>query len=63
MDKNDAVFLDLWQANKLQLLEIGLKESNIVSSSVCTNCNSELFYSYRADNGKTGRIAAIISLK
>ena len=62
-EKNDAVFLDLWQANKLQLLEIGLKESNIVSSSVCNNCNSELLYSYRADNGKTGRIAAIISLK
>lgn len=55
--------LDLWMANKLQLMEIGVKEENIDCSNVCTSCNSDLFFSYRADHGSTGRIAAIISLK
>lgn len=55
--------LDLWQANKLSLLEAGLNEANIELSNVCTNCNSETFYSYRADHGKTGRLAVVLALK
>ncbi|WP_312259024.1 laccase domain-containing protein, partial [Megamonas funiformis] len=26
-------------------------------------CNKDVFFSYRADNSKTGRIASIISLR
>lgn len=55
--------LDLWRANKIQLEEIGVPPSNIEVSAVCTACNSGLFFSYRADHGKTGRIAAAISLQ
>lgn len=54
--------LDLWEANKLQLLEIGVRSENIVISRICTSCNNELFFSYRAEHGKTGRIGALISL-
>ena len=53
-------FFDLWQANKNQLLTAGLPEENIAVSGICTQCNKELFFSHRADNGKTGRFAAII---
>ena len=53
---------DLWQANKNQLLTAGLYEENIVVSGICTQCNQELFFSHRADHGKTGRFAAIIWL-
>lgn len=60
---NDKWTLDLWMANKLQLIEIGIKPENIDSSNICTACNSKMFFSYRADQGKTGRIAAVISLK
>jgi YfiH family protein len=55
--------LDLWMANKLQLIEIGIKAENIDNSNICTACNSKIFFSYRADQGRTGRIAAVISLK
>ena len=62
-NNNGETFLDLWQSNKRQLLDVGVKEENIIISDVCTNCNSEMFFSYRADNSKTGRIAAVMSLK
>jgi len=55
-------YLDLWQANRLQLEKIGVKGENIVVSNVCTACNKELFFSYRAENGCTGRMGAVIVL-
>lgn len=54
--------LDLWQANCHQLKEIGVLSHNIFISKVCTECNHELFFSYRADHGSTGRIGAVMVL-
>jgi hypothetical protein len=54
--------LDLWQANVLQLTEIGIASNNITVSNVCTACNKEMFFSYRAEGGCTGRIGAVIAL-
>jgi hypothetical protein len=54
--------LDLWQANVMQLTEIGIASNNITVSNVCTACNKEMFFSYRAEGGCTGRIGAVISL-
>lgn len=55
--------LNLWQANRLQLEEIGVPSDNIVSADICTSCNTKILFSYRAEQGKTGRIAAILALK
>ncbi|MCK8817641.1 peptidoglycan editing factor PgeF [Natroniella sulfidigena] len=54
--------LDLALANQVQLKEIGLQEKNIITSNLCTCCNSDLFFSYRKDGGKTGRMASLIKL-
>ena len=54
--------LDLWQANCRQLEQIGVQGRNIVVSKVCTACNNQLFFSYRAENGCTGRMGAVIVL-
>lgn len=54
--------LDLRQANCQQLEDIGVHKQNIVLSNVCTACNTPLFYSYRAEHGKTGVLAAVIRL-
>ena len=62
-EHSDGMHIDLWAANKLQLEAVGMKEGNIELADVCTSCNSKVFYSYRADNGITGRLAAIIALK
>jgi YfiH family protein len=53
--------LDLWAANKTQLLQSGLQEKNIEISGLCTYKQSNLFYSAR--RGDKERFAAEIVLK
>ncbi|NLI12876.1 peptidoglycan editing factor PgeF [Pelotomaculum propionicicum] len=55
--------LNLWEANCRVLLDAGLKPANIWSAEICTSCHSDTFFSYRAHQGKTGRMMAIIMLK
>ncbi len=55
--------LDLPKANMDQLLEAGLKISNIEQSKFSTFRDQEHFFSYRYSWGKTGRMMAIIGLK
>jgi hypothetical protein len=53
--------LDLRMANRLQLLEVGVKDINIEIMPYCTFEQTNLFYSHRRE-GKTGRMAAGIIL-
>lgn len=55
--------IDLWQANFLQLREIGVLPENVFISQLCTSCNYDLFFSYRRDRGTTGRMAGVIMLQ
>ncbi|MFZ7103207.1 MAG: peptidoglycan editing factor PgeF [Peptococcaceae bacterium] len=55
--------LNLWEANRIQLLEAGLTATNITMAEICTYCHPELLYSYRYNYGKTGRMAGLIMLK
>lgn len=60
----EKAYLDLWEANRRPLLEIGIKPERIFVSRLCTCCLAEHFYSYRRETGGvTGRMAAIIMLK
>jgi len=53
---------DLWKANRIQLLNAGLKDSQVETSGICTRCQSGRFYSSRAGKGVTGRFGAGIML-
>lgn len=53
--------LDLWLANKLQLIDAGLVENNIEIANICTKCNNDLYYSARCND--LGRFSAGIYLK
>ena len=55
--------VDLWIANKFQLLNCGLKEENIECMNICTCCNDDKFYSYRKGDVEEGRFSAFIMLK
>lgn len=55
--------LDLWQANRLDLLSAGLLPGNIDGASLCTSCNTDRYFSHRREAGKTGRFGACIGLK
>jgi len=45
------------------LEEIGIDETNIIESNICTVCQKEQMHSYRAEKEKAGRNTAIIGLK
>lgn len=55
--------LNLWQVNRVQLERLGVPGSQILDSSYCTEDHVHEFFSYRAEKGKTGRLAAIIYRK
>ena len=55
--------LDLWGMNARQLVQVGVPAENIMISGVCTNDNVELFCSYRAEQGKTGRMGVCLCVR
>jgi len=55
--------VDLKRVNAAQLLEAGLGEARIEISPVCTACERERFFSYRAEGGCSGRFLSAIMLK
>ncbi|MBR0285336.1 MAG: peptidoglycan editing factor PgeF [Selenomonadaceae bacterium] len=61
--KNGKPHFDLWEANRLQLLQAGMEASNIDCAAECTCCRHGWYFSYRADGGTTGRIGAMIGLR
>jgi YfiH family protein len=54
------IFLDLVEANRQQLLSVGVPAKSIEASSLCTNCHTDLLFSYRAEKGKTGRMMGVV---
>ncbi len=58
---SSSVNVDLKKLNTRQLIETGVRY--IDRMGYCTSCKNSLFYSYRAENGNTGRHAAIAALK
>ena len=56
------IFLDLVEANRQQLLSAGVPARSIEASPLCTSCNPELLFSYRAEKGRTGRMMAVVGI-
>ena len=61
--KEDKFMLDLPYINKMQLLKVGLTEENIEMSGICTACEVEDYFSYRKEQGCSGRFMSMIGLK
>jgi len=55
-------FLDLPSACKQQLLECGLEGAKIFADPPCTACDTQRFFSHRADAGQCGRMMAVIGV-
>ena len=56
-------YLDLAMVNKRQVLESGVKETNIADSGICTFCRNDEFFSYRQEGKLSGRLMSVIMLK
>jgi YfiH family protein len=55
--------LSLQDANVRQLTQLGVSPHTISVSPFCTACRTDLFYSHRAEEGKTGRMLSFIRLR
>lgn len=55
--------VDILEANLKQVIETGVLKENIFILNQCTFCRKDLFFSYRADNRKTGRMIGFVMLK
>lgn len=53
-------YFDLPEANRRRLEEAGVEQIEI--ANLCTACHTELFFSHRAEGGRTGRFGAIMLL-
>lgn len=54
--------LDVAETNRLQLMDLGLKPSQIDRIDLCTHCRPDLFWSYRRDGEKAGRMINFIEI-
>ncbi len=58
--RGEKQHLDLWEANRLQLEQAGVRQIEV--AGICTACHVEDWFSHRAEKGKTGRFGALIAL-
>lgn len=59
-DQEHAYF-DLPGSNRERLLQAGIEK--IEMADLCTACRTDLFFSHRAERGKTGRFGALLILE
>jgi YfiH family protein len=57
------ILLDLVEANRQQLLAVGVPARSIEASPLCTHCRTDLLFSYRAEKGKTGRMMGVVGIR
>jgi len=57
------IFLDLVTANRRQLIDAGVLAKNIDASQLCTQCRTDLLFSYRGEKGKTGRMMGVAGIR
>lgn len=63
LEGNEKPHIDLKKANHLQLIQCGIPASQIEVSDFSTVLNNDLYFSYRKENGKTGRMLAAIGMR
>ena len=62
------IHLDLWQANRRQLLDAGVPARRITVIGECTACagvgtaSGKKYFSHRAESGFTGRMMAVVGV-
>ncbi len=63
LERNNRIYLDLVSVNKKELLESGVRQSNLVEDSICTSCHNDILFSYRKEGKTSGRIMSVMMLR
>ncbi|MEC9486389.1 MAG: peptidoglycan editing factor PgeF [Prosthecochloris sp.] len=61
--QNDRYLLDLAGVNRDQLVDAGIPSIRISASPFCTFLDNRHFYSYRKEQGRTGRMLTLIGIR
>lgn len=61
--RNNKIFIDMVKCNERNLINEGVRKENIYVSDLCTKCNHDLLFSYRAQGIVHGTMSAMICLK
>ena len=61
--KGDKYMLDLPYINQTQLLDAGLQKEHIELSHICTSCQNQNYFSYRKEQGCSGRFISMMALE
>ncbi len=59
----EALYFDLWEANRQQLIAAGLAAESIEVAGVCTMCHTDLFYSFRREGQGCGHFGLMAALR
>jgi YfiH family protein len=54
-------YFDLWETNRRQFVEAGV--GRVAVAELCTACRTDRFFSHRAEQGRSGRFAALIGYR
>ncbi|HEX4039437.1 MAG TPA: peptidoglycan editing factor PgeF [Acidobacteriaceae bacterium] len=57
-----SLHLDLMEANRRQLLDAGVRAEAIRVIGDCTRCHNNRYFSYRAEQGSTGRMLSVVGI-
>jgi len=60
---NGKYRLDLQQVNRQIMIKAGILPASIEVTGRCTSCRTDLLYSHRKENGRTGRMQAWIGMR
>ncbi len=64
---DSGLYVDLWEANRRQLVDAGVEESRIAVVGECTACAREAdgrrrYFSHRAEEGRAGRMLNVVGV-
>jgi polyphenol oxidase len=62
-DSSERARLDLKHLNRHLMIKAGILPSRIEISSWCTSCRTDLLFSHRMENGRTGRMMSWLGTK
>ncbi len=61
-DRGEKKYFHLQQAIRLQFINHGVPEKQIIDSGICNHCNENDFFSFRREGNRTGRMAGVTGL-
>ena len=62
--KNEKKYqFNLWEANRIVLMEAGIKKDHIFMPNLCTKCNPDLLFSHRNMGLNRGTLIAFLGIK